>query len=84
MTITKEDMEQMLTMMREASNESAIKQESLHDHTCKVRWRRRLLFMSIFIGGTYAIGEFYHLEPLLKGWELLAAPIIDKTVFGIG
>jgi hypothetical protein len=58
--------------------------ESLHDTAgCKVRWRRRMAVMVIVIIIMYALGEYLHLEAMVKGWEFLGAAVTDKLIFGI-
>jgi hypothetical protein len=78
------EIQQLVAALQAANQAAATQVESTHDAHCKVRWRRRLIFMTVFIAGAYAIGEATHVEGLLKGWEILAAPLIDKAIFGTG
>jgi len=74
--------EEILKAIHEAFN-AHNESEVLHDTHCKVRWRRRMALMVCVIAAMYALGEYLHLEAMVKGWEFLGAAVVDKLIFGI-
>lgn len=74
--------EEILKAIRDAMD-AHHEAEVIHDPHCKVRWRRRMAVMVCVIIAMYALGEYFHLEAMVKGWEFLGAAVTDKLIFGI-
>jgi hypothetical protein len=73
--------------IREANEAAAVGAERVNSVHCKVRWRRRLMFVAVMVGGAWALGDFAHFEAAHEGWKIgldgLVACIIEKVCFGI-
>lgn len=76
--IEQKDLDEIIrTAMRVKAENGA---EAHHRHYC---WQKRLVIVGVIVGGLMYASHLLHVEELSRGWEFVAACVVDKVIFGI-
>jgi len=56
------ELQDVIAAIRQANEDAATKQESIHDKHCRVRWRKRVIVMTGIVATLYVVKYVTHHE----------------------